>query len=134
LNDRNREQVIDKTRNEVFELLKRTIKPEFLNRIDEIIMFKPLTKEEIHDIVGLQFNNIREMLAVNGIQITATEKAIDALTEMGFDPLFGARPLKRVIQKQVMNELSKMILAGKVSKDSNIMLDYKNDAFLFHNK
>jgi len=134
MNDLNRDKIIEKTRIEVFDLLKKTIKPEFINRVDEIIMFKPLTKGEIHDIVKLQFGILQETLAGNGINLTAHNRVLDALAEMGYDPLFGARPLKRVIQRQVLNELSKMILAGKLAKDSNILLDYKNNMFTFSNK
>ncbi|MFC2100322.1 ATP-dependent chaperone ClpB [Bacteroidota bacterium] len=134
MTDKNHDQVLIKTRNEVFDLLKKTIRPEFLNRIDEIIMFNPLSKDEIREIVKLQFKMVKDMLAGNGITITAYERAFDALAEMGYDPLFGARPLKRVIQKQLLNELSKMILSGKITQESNIILDYKNDSFVFTNK
>jgi ATP-dependent Clp protease ATP-binding subunit ClpB len=133
LTENNEQEVIEKTRNEVFELLKKTIRPEFLNRVDEIIMFKPLTRDEIHGIVKLQFNRVQQMLAKNGIQLEITDNAIQKLAEMGYDPQFGARPLKRVIQREVLNELSKMILAGKVNAEKPIRIDVKGDDFVFEN-
>jgi len=133
LNELNREEVIAKTRNEVFELLKKSIRPEFLNRIDEVIMFTPLSRDEIAEIVALQFNNLQKQLAEMDITIEASPEALDWLAQLGYDPQFGARPLKRVIQKRVLNELSKEILAGKVSKDSNIKLDVFDNKFVFLN-
>jgi len=133
LNEFNREEVIAKTRNEVFELLKKSIRPEFLNRIDEVIMFTPLSRDEIAEIVALQFNNLQKQLAEMDITIEASPEALDWLAQLGYDPQFGARPLKRVIQKRVLNELSKEILAGKVSKDSNIKLDVFDNKFVFLN-
>lgn len=133
LNEINREEIIAKTRNEVFELLKKSIRPEFLNRIDEVIMFTPLTRDEIGEIVALQFNNLQKQLAEMGISIEASPEALDWLAQLGYDPQFGARPLKRVIQKRVLNELSKEILANKISKDSNIKLDVFDNKFVFLN-
>jgi len=133
LNEFNREEVIAKTRNDVFELLKKSIRPEFLNRIDEVIMFTPLTRDEIAEIVALQFNNLQKQLAEMGITIEASPEALDWLAQLGYDPQFGARPLKRVIQKRVLNELSKEILAGKISKDSSIKLDVFDNKFVFLN-
>ena len=133
LTESNEQQVVEKTRNEVFELLKKTIRPEFLNRIDEIIMFKPLSRDEIHGIVKLQFDRVKQMLVKNGIQLEITDNAITKLAEMGYDPQFGARPLKRVIQREVLNELSKMILAGKVNAEKPIRVDVKGDDFVFEN-
>ncbi|MBE7176018.1 MAG: ATP-dependent chaperone ClpB [Mucilaginibacter polytrichastri] len=134
LDEVNRDEVIAKTKNELFELLKRTIRPEFLNRIDEIIMFTPLDRSEIRKIVDLQFAQIRETLAEMGISIEATDEALDWLAQLGYDPQFGARPLKRVMQKRILNELSKQILAGKVDKDSRIVLDMFDNQFVFRNK
>jgi len=134
LTEKNRETIIDETRKEVFDLLKRTIRPEFLNRIDEIIMFKPLTRDEITQIVELQLNKLISSLATNGIRMSVTKKAVDYISELGFDPQLGARPLKRVIQKKVLNELSKMILSGSINRDSEIVLDYKGEDFIFINK
>lgn len=134
LEDGDREAIIAKTKNELFELLKKTIRPEFLNRIDEIIMFTPLNRDEISDIVKLQFKQVQQTLAEMGISIEASEEALDWLAQLGYDPQFGARPLKRVIQKRVLNELSKQILAGKVDKDSKIKLDMFDNQFVFMNK
>ncbi len=122
LTDMNREETIAKAKTQVFDLLKHTIRPEFLNRIDEVIMFNPLTRDEIKEIVILQFKGIQKNVAEMGIELSATEEAIDWLSQLGYDPQFGARPLKRVLQKKVLNELSKFILAGKVNKDSEILL------------
>ena len=133
LNENNSEQVIEETRNEVMDVLKKTIRPEFLNRIDEVIMFKPLSKTEINDIVRLLFETVRKTLAKSNISIKITEKALHLLAELGYDPIFGARPLKRVIQRQVLNELSKMILANKVSKDDEIVVDVVNNEIVFTN-
>ena len=133
LNESNEQQVVNKTRNEVFELLKKTIRPEFLNRIDEIIMFKPLSRNEIHGIVKLQFALTQQMLDKNGIKLEITDLAVNKLADMGYDPQFGARPLKRVIQREVLNELSKMILAGKVNVEKPIRIDVKGDDFVFEN-
>ena len=133
LNEFNREEVIAKTRNEVFELLKKSIRPEFLNRIDEVIMFTPLSRDEIGEIVSLQFNHLQKQLAEMDITLEASPEALDWLAQLGYDPQFGARPLKRVIQKRVLNELSKEILGGKVSKDSNIKIDVFDNKFVFLN-
>jgi len=134
LTEKNEEEIVELTRKEVLVLLKQTIRPEFLNRIDEIIMFKPLNKAEIHDIVGLLFETVRKTLAKNNLSIRMTEKAKHLLAELGFDPQFGARPLKRVIQRQVLNELSKMILAGKVSSDKEIVIDAMDGEIIFRNE
>jgi ATP-dependent Clp protease ATP-binding subunit ClpB len=128
-----KEAVIAKTKNQLFELLRQTIRPEFLNRIDEIIMFTPLSRDEIGEIVKLQFKQVQDTLAEMGIQIDASEEALDWLAQLGYDPQFGARPLKRVIQKKILNELSKEILAGKVDKDSKIKLDMFDNKFVFLN-
>ena len=133
MTEANEEEVVDKTRDEVFELLKKTIRPEFLNRIDEIIMFKPLSRNEIHDIVKLQFEMVKTMLAKNGINLEISDAAINKLANSGYDPQFGARPLKRVIQRLVLNELSKMILAGNVEKDHKILIDLEDDNLVFRN-
>jgi len=133
LTEANEEEVVDNTRKEVFDLLKNTIRPEFLNRVDEIIMFKPLSRDEIHGIVKLQFEFVKKMLEKNGIQVDITDAAIDKLANAGYDPQFGARPLKRVIQRMVLNELSKMILAGKVEKDHKILIELDNDKLVFKN-
>lgn len=129
----NREQVIDETRIQVLELLKKTIRPEFLNRIDEIIMFTPLNEEEIRKIVGLQLNSVKKMLANNGVALNFTEPAIDFLSDAGYDSQFGARPVKRAIQKYVLNELSKEILGMKIDKNRPIIIDRDGDGLVFKN-
>jgi len=133
LEDHNRDEVIAKTKNELFELLKQTIRPEFLNRIDELIMFTPLNRSEVRNIAELQFRHVQDTLAEMGVEIEASVEALDWLAELGYDPQFGARPLKRVIQKRILNELSKEILAGKISKDSKIKLDMFDHNFVFLN-
>lgn len=130
----NREAVIELTKTEVVNLLKKSVRPEFLNRIDEIIMFTPLNKEEVTQIVKLQLNLLAKMLKEKNIEFSATDEAIESLSNKGFDPQFGARPIKRVIQKEVLNELSKEILAGNISAQSEILLDSFNDKFVFRNK
>lgn len=134
LNEENKDHIIAKTKDEVFELLQKSIRPEFLNRIDEIIMFTPLSRSEIADIVTMQFNHLRRQLAEQNIFISATDDALDWLAQLGYDPIYGARPLKRVIQKRILNELSKEILAGKVTSDSVIELDAIDGQFIFLNK
>ena len=133
LEDDNRDSIIAKTKNELFDLLRKTIRPEFLNRIDEIIMFTPLTRNEIGEIVKLQFKQVQSTLAEMGVTLEASEEALDWLAQLGYDPQFGARPLKRVIQKRILNELSKQILSGKVDRDSNIKLDVFDNNFVFLN-
>ena len=128
-----KDEVIAKTKSQLFELLRQTIRPEFLNRIDEIIMFTPLSRDEIADIVKLQFAQLQQTLEELGIQMDASTEALDWLAQLGYDPQYGARPLKRVIQKKILNELSKQILAGKVDKDSRIKLDMFNNQFVFLN-
>jgi ATP-dependent Clp protease ATP-binding subunit ClpB len=131
--EKNRDEVYDSTKKQVFELLKKTIRPEFLNRIDEIIMFRPLTNDEIRTVVEIQLAIIQKMLEKSEIRIRATKKAIQFIATMGFDPQFGARPIKRVIQKTLLNELSKMILEGKVHKDKEIVVDEKEGKLVFRN-
>jgi len=133
LEDENRDELVAKTKNELFNLLRVTIRPEFLNRIDEIIMFTPLNRDEIHDIVKLQFKQVQQTLAEMGVTIEASDEALDWLAQLGYDPQFGARPLKRVIQKKILNELSKQILAGTVDKDSIIKIDMFDNQFVFLN-
>jgi ATP-dependent Clp protease ATP-binding subunit ClpB len=129
----NKDEIMAKTKIEVFDLLKKSIRPEFLNRIDETIMFTPLNRENVHRIVELQFNGIAKMLEENDIHLSATPEAIDWLAQLGFDTQFGARPVKRVMQKRVLNELSKQILAGKVEKSAKMVLDVFNKEFVFRN-
>lgn len=119
---------------EVLALLRQTVRPEFLNRIDDIIMFTPLSKTDINEIVSLQLKGLSKMLAKQNIVLDATPEAVSYLSEKGFDPQYGARPVKRVIQREVLNELSKEILAGKITTDSIILLDSFNDALVFRNQ
>jgi len=134
INEQNREEIVNQTRKQVFDLLKRSIKPEFLNRIDEIIMFKSLTPEEVRKIVELQIGLIQKTLEKSDIRLSLTKKAVDFIADVGFDPQFGARPIKRVIQKNLLNELSKMILADKVDKNAAIVVDEKNGQLVFKNR
>ncbi|MCC7302682.1 MAG: ATP-dependent chaperone ClpB [Bacteroidia bacterium] len=133
LNENNREEIIESTRAEVFDLLRKTIRPEFLNRIDETILFTPLSRKEVMSIVVLQFGSVKEKLAEQGIRLGATEFALDWVANQGYDPVFGARPVKRVIQKHILNELSRQILAGKVKKDSEIIMDVFENEVVFRN-
>jgi len=133
MNEENRDKVFEQTKEEVMELLRKTIRPEFLNRIDELIMFRPLSAAEISGVVRLMLTNLVKVLKKNDINLTFTDKAVQHIAIMGFDPQYGARPVKRVIQREVMNALSKKILSGEVSKDANITLDYDNNKLEFHN-
>ena len=126
-------KVVDETKIQVLELLKKTIRPEFLNRIDDIIMFTPLNEEEIRKIVSLQLNSVKKMLATNGVALDFTNEAVDFIADKGFDPQFGARPVKRVIQKYVLNELSKALLSGTVDRNRPIVIDRKDDGLEFKN-
>jgi len=134
MNEKNKDEILARTKVEVMELLKKNMRPEFLNRIDETIMFTPLNRDDVHRIVELQFNGIAKMLEANDINLIATPEAIDWLAQLGYDPQFGARPVKRVIQRRVLNELSKQILSGKVQKDAKIVLDVFNNEFVFRNQ
>ncbi|MFK5959059.1 MAG: ATP-dependent chaperone ClpB [Lutibacter sp.] len=129
-----REEITEATKVEVIDLLRQTIRPEFLNRIDEIIMFTPLNIAEIHQIVKLQLESLLKLLATKDIHIKYTEDLIETLANKGFDPQFGARPVKRVIQRDILNALSKEILAGKITSESHILLDAFNDEIIFRNK
>ena len=134
INDENYFDVIEDTKEEVLALLKKSVRPEFVNRIDEIIMFRPLTQADIRKIVDIQVNLIEKRLMDAGVRIEVSEAARARLAKLGFDPQFGARPLKRVIQREILNELSKQILSGKVQKDSVIFIDLINETdFSFEN-
>ena len=119
---------------EVLGLLKKTVRPEFLNRIDDIIMFTPLNKEDISQIVRLQLEQLKKVVAKQHITIDATEEAIEYLADRGFDPQFGARPIKRVIQKEVLNKLSKELLRGSISAESIVLIDSFEDELVFRNQ
>ena len=135
ITDANRVQVVEQTKSQVMDLLKKTIRPEFLNRIDEIIMFTPLNEDEIRQIVKLQLNGVKKMVGQNGIDLEFTDAALDFISHEGYDPQFGARPVKRVIQRYVLNELSKQILSGKVDREHPIVIDRENsgDGLIFTN-
>lgn len=133
LNAQNRAEVIESTRNEVFALLKNQMRPEFLNRIDEIIMFTPLDEQEIAEIVRLQVKSVAKMLAKNGITMEATDAAIEFLAKAGYDPEFGARPVKRVIQNMVLNQLSRDIIAQKIDREKAIIIDNVGNELVFRN-
>ncbi len=128
-----REQVIEDTRDQVLELLKKTIRPEFLNRIDDVIMFTPLTEHEIREIVGMQLDSVKKMLAKNGIALEFTDAALDYIAAEGYDPQFGARPVKRVIQRYVLNQLSKEILGQQIDRNKPIVIDVKDGSLVFTN-
>jgi ATP-dependent Clp protease ATP-binding subunit ClpB len=133
INDQNQEDIIADTKIKVMEMLKKTIRPEFLNRIDETIMFLPLNKEEISKVVELQLNAVKKMLEPQGFSLETTRAAIDYLAEVGFDPEFGARPVKRAIQRYVLNDLSRKILADEVSRDKPITIDADSNGLIFKN-
>lgn len=133
MNDKNREVVIEETKKEVMSMLKKTIRPEFLNRIDETIMFLPLNKEEIEQIVMLQINGIKKMLADNGITLQMTDEAVRFIASTGYDPEFGARPVKRAIQRYLLNDLSKKLLAQEVDRTKPIIVETAGDGLRFRN-
>ena len=133
LNDTNRDEVLDETRQRVMDMLKQTIRPEFLNRIDETIMFLPLTKEQIAEVVRLQMRSVGHMLAEQGFKIDVSDDAISLLADLGYDPEFGARPVKRAIQRYVLNDLSKKILAEEVNRDKPILIDALDGKLVFRN-
>ncbi|HEY1045398.1 MAG TPA: ATP-dependent chaperone ClpB [Bacteroidia bacterium] len=133
LNEDNKDTIIAKTKNEVYQMLKSTIRPEFLNRIDEVIMFEPLSRDNIHQIVKIQMEGMTKQLEDAGFNLQITDEAIDWLAQLGYDPQFGARPLKRVLQKKVLNELSKKILTGEVKKDKAIIVDCFDNQIVFRN-
>lgn len=131
----NKEEILARTKNQVFDLMKKSMRPEFLNRIDETVMFLPLDRENIEEIVRMQFRQLAEILEKNnGVKIEATEHAIEWLSQLGYDPQYGARPLKRVIQRKVLNELSKMILANKIEVEKTIYLDAIDQQIIFTQK
>ncbi len=133
MTEENRQETIDCTKQEVIEMLKQNIRPEFLNRIDEIVMFEPLNRKDIQKIVNIQINSVKKILAGNGVQLTITKAAEELLADDGYDPEFGARPVKRTIQRLVLNQLSKDILAGKVDREHPIIIDREGDNLVFKN-
>ena len=127
------DEVHEKTRNMVFDLLKQTLRPEFLNRIDEIIMFKPLTMQNIREIVKLQLDGVQKTLSSGNIKIEITDKAVNWIAKQGYDPQLGARPIKRLIQKNILNELSRKIISQDVAKNQLIIIDTDNSGLYFRN-
>ena len=133
INDSNRDSIIEETKNHLMEMLKKSIRPEFLNRIDETIMFTPLNRNEIEQIVRLQVSGIVERLHENGVALEVTDKAIATLADAGFDPQFGARPIKRAIQRNLLNDLSKQLIAGSIDKERPVIVDSSNNQLTFRN-
>ena len=134
MNERNHAQIEEQTRTELFDLLRKTISPEFLNRIDEVIMFTPLTRKDIHDIVKLQFNLILKRIPEGRFTIDMTDAAIDWLATVGYDPAHGARPIKRMLQKYLLNDLSREILSGRMDTRTHVTVDVENDEIVFRYK
>nr|HPH32583.1 type VI secretion system ATPase TssH [Chitinophagaceae bacterium] len=128
------EEANAKAKVEVMNLLRQTIRPEFLNRVDEIIMFQPLLKREIMGIVKIQLNSLKKLVAENGITLQFSDYALEFLSDQGFDPQFGARPLKRLIQKEIVNQLSKRILAGDIDKSKPVLVDVFDGVVVFRNE
>lgn len=133
INDQNHDQVVAETKTEVMNMLKKTIRPEFLNRIDEIIMFQPLNKDQIEQIVRLQINGIKKMLEENGVTLQMSDQAIDFIATAGYDPEFGARPVKRAIQRYLLNDLSKKLLSQEVDRSKPIIVERSGDGLAFRN-
>ena len=133
LNSSNKEEVVEETKKEVMNMLKKTIRPEFLNRIDETIMFLPLTEKEIREIVLLQIKGVQKMLAGNGVELKLTDAAINFIAQAGYDPEFGARPVKRAIQRYLLNDLSKKLLAQEVDRSKAIIVDVAGNGLSFRN-
>ncbi len=133
MTDENRDEVIENTKHTVMDMLKKTIRPEFLNRIDETIMFLPLTKKEIADVVSLQIGAVQKMLAEQDVTLNVTPEAVNFLADVGFDPEFGARPVKRAIQRYVLNDLSKKLLSGEVNREKPIVIDSYGEGLMFRN-
>jgi ATP-dependent Clp protease ATP-binding subunit ClpB len=133
VNEENMGMAMEQTREELLDLLQRTIRPEFLNRVDDIIVFTPLTRSDVRHIVKLQFERITERMQRNDFSLKITDAAVDWIATVGFDPAYGARPVKRLLQKYVLNELSKKILAGSLESGKAIWVDLKNDELFFRN-
>jgi ATP-dependent Clp protease ATP-binding subunit ClpB len=134
ITDQNLEEKTDLAKTEVMNLLKQTIRPEFLNRVDDIIMFSPLLRKQMASIVQIQLNQLKSLVAENGMHISFTDYLVEYLSEQGFDMQFGARPLKRLIQKLVVNELSKQILSGTIDKTKNVLIDIFDGVVVFRNE
>jgi ATP-dependent Clp protease ATP-binding subunit ClpB len=132
--EKNKDEVVEKTKDEVMILLRQTIRPEFLNRIDEVIMFQPLMKKEIKGIIRIQLDNLKNIVAQTGINLQFSDYALDYLAENGYDPQFGARPLKRLIQKEIVNQLSKKILMADIDKTKPVLVDVFDGVVVFRNE
>lgn len=130
----NKENVVESTKAEVMGLLRQTIRPEFLNRIDEVIMFQPLMKKEIRGIIKMQLDSLKVLVAQNGINLQFSDYVLDFLAENGYDPQFGARPLKRLVQKEIVNQLSKRILAADIDKTRPVLVDVFDGTVVFRNE
>jgi ATP-dependent Clp protease ATP-binding subunit ClpB len=130
---KNRMHIVDETKKEVFDLLKKTIRPEFLNRIDELVMFTPLNIDEVKSIVVMQIEELKSSLAQKNIVLNVSDNAVDYISKLGFDPQYGARPIKRVIQREVLNQLSKEILADRIASDGAISIDLEDGKLTFSN-
>jgi len=129
-----RDSVVEKTKENVVDLIRKTIRPEFLNRIDEIVMFTPLNKTEVKQIVEIQISALQKMLSKKGVKLSVDELAINHLSEIGFEPQFGARPIKRVIQREILNELSKRILSGDINSKGEINISFNGEKLVFNNE
>ena len=133
INKENHDEIVESTRNEVMGMLKKVVRPEFLNRVDEIIMFAPLTEKQIAEIVRIQLSGIKRMLADNGVKLEVTDRALDFIALEGYDPQFGARPVKRAIQRNILNDLSKELISGQLNRDNPIVVDYQDNKLIFRN-
>lgn len=134
VNENNVDAVTEKAKVEVMQLLRQTIRPEFLNRVDEIIMFQPLLKKQIASIINIQLNGLKKLVATNGIQLVFSDYLVEYLSENGYDVQFGARPLKRLIQKEIVNGLSKKILGGEIDKTKPVLVDVFDGVVVFRNE
>lgn len=134
VNERNKDEIVEKTKAELMNHLRQTIRPEFLNRVDEIILFQPLMKNEIKGIINIQLDALKKLVAQNGVQLEFTDYLVEYLAENGFDPQFGARPLKRLIQKSIVNQLSKRILTGDIDKTKPVLVDVFDGVVVFRNE
>ena len=132
--EKNKEEVVASTKAEVMNLLRQTIRPEFLNRIDEVIMFQPLMKKEIRGIINIQLEDLKKLVSQTGIQLQFSQYVLEFLSENGYDPQLGARPLKRLIQKEIVNQLSRRILAGDIDKSVPVLVDVFDGNVVFRNE